>query len=432
MTLMKHSGSTTGHRIGILTPSLAGQGAERKALFLGSGFLERGYEVDILLQRLICHYPDEVPDQARIYYFCRRSDDRTRTNLGRIATTPLPLVTGPRPWWIRYPRIGMTTRLCRKQLPLLMSTRLPGWAAGIAAYLDREQPHALLAMNVLAATAATMAIQLSHQPVKVVATLHEPLKHGRLLRRARRSYPYADSVVGVSHGVSAEFAKIPELKRSRRYVIYNPVVSEYLTKKSRERADHPWLDRSASPVIIAIGKLIKRKDFASLLVAFARLRSWRPARLIVLGDGRLRQKLLSLAQMLGVAEHVDFLGFLENPYAFLARADLFVLSSRSEALPTVLIEAMACGCPVVSTDCPFGPREILEDGRLGALVPVGDPEALAAAMTRALDEPPRREELRKRASFFSTERAVDQYEKLLLGYHGCFREDGENASHVSV
>ena len=412
---MNRSSQTTEHRIAILTPSLAGQGAERKALYLGSGLLERGHEVDILLQRLICHYPDEVPDQARIFYMSGRSDDRTRANLNRVSATVRPLVPEPSPWWVRFPRIGMAARLRWKQLPLLTSTRLPQWAAGISAYLNRERPDALLAMNVLSATAATMAIRRAHQPVRIVATLHEPLKPGRLLRRARCSYPYAESVVGVSSGVSTEFDKIPNLTRSRPHVIFNPVLSEYLTQKSLEPADHPWFGQTAFPVIVAIGKLIKRKDFASLLAAFARVQSWRPARLIVLGEGRLREDLLSLARKLRIAEHVDFPGFVENPYVFLARSDLFVLSSRYEALPTVLIEAMACGCRVVSTDCPFGPREILEDGRLGALVPVGDPEALAAAMARALDEPPQRAALQKRASFFSTERAVNQYEKLLLG-----------------
>jgi len=185
-------------------------------------------------------------------------------------------------------------------------------------------------------------------------------------------------------------------------------------QKSLESTDHPWLNSIESPVIISVGKLIKRKDFSCLLAAFAKLRSWRPARLIVLGEGRLRRKLLSLAQKLKVVEDVDFHGFLENPYSFLAKANLFVLSSRNEALPTVLIEAMACGCPVVSTDCPFGPREILENGKYGTLVPVGDSEALATAMANTLDQPPRRDTLRKRASFFNMERALEQYERLLL------------------
>ena len=171
-------------------------------------------------------------------------------------------------------------------------------------------------------------------------------------------------------------------------------------------------------MIVTIGKLIRRKDFSSLLVAFSRLVTRRRVRLVLLGEGRERNRLESLVRRLGIAEYVNFTGFVENPYAYLRRADLFVLSSRNEALPTVLIEAMACGCPVVSTDCPFGPREILEDGKFGTLVPVGDPGALSDAMDRALNEPRRSDALRERAAFFSADRAVDQYEKLLLGEEG--------------
>ena len=208
------------------------------------------------------------------------------------------------------------------------------------------------------------------------------------------------------------------MARERIRTVYNPVVSADLDRKARESPPHPWFDDRPCPVILAIGRMKKVKDFSTLLRAFARLLVQRPARLIVLGEGRLRPSLQSLAWELGIAERVDFPGFQENPYAFLAKADLFVLSSRHEALPTVLIEAMACGCPVVSTDCPSGPREILEDGRLGPLVPVGDTEALAKAMARVLDEPPSRDLLRERASFFSVERAVERYERLLLGEDG--------------
>ncbi len=401
-------------RIAILAPSLAGRGAERKALYIAAGLLERGHEVALLLQRLICHYPEEVPDGVRIFFSSGRSDPRTRENLKRVASVPRPLVPAPLPWQVRYPRIGMANGLRPGQLPFLMSTRLPRWAAGVARYLDQDRPDALLAMNVLAVASASMALQIARRPVRTIATLHESLEHGRLLRRARRSFPHADAVVGVSHGVSTEFAKISDLKCGQPHVIYNPVVSEHIERKAREPANHPWLDRPESPVILAIGKLTKGKNFSVLLSAFARLLVRRPARLIVLGDGRMRSSLVSLARRLRISEHTDFPGFVENPYAFLAKADLFVLSSRNEALPTVLIEAMACGCPVVSTDCPFGPREILEDGRLGPLVPVGDEEALADAMMRTLEGPPEREALRQRASFFSVDRAVEQYEKLLL------------------
>ena len=413
---MKRSRRPVGHRLAILTPTLAGGGAERKALYIAAGLLESGHEVDLLLYRLICHYPSEVPDRVRLFFLSDRSDTETPTNLGRVAVVPQPLVSEPIPWRTRYPRAALLFRTRRKQLPLLMSSRPVRWAVGIATYLDREQPSALLAMNVLAVTATTMAASLAHRSPRMVATLHDVLRSRRLLRRARNSYPYADAAVGVSHGIAAELAGIPGMSHDRIHTIYNPVVSAELERQALEPTGHSWLDEPIiRPVVLAIGRMKKVKDFSTLLTAFAQLLDRRPARLVVLGKGPLRRTLLSLARELRIAEHVDFPGFVENPYAFLAKADLFVLSSRNEALPTVLIEAMACGCPVVSTDCPVGPREILEDGRLGALVPVGDSEALAAAMSRTLDNPPQRTALQERASFFSTERAVARYEELLLG-----------------
>ena len=407
-------GRFPGRRVAIATPSLAGQGAERKALYIGAGLLERGHGVDLLLHRLLCHYPEEVPDGVRIFFVSGRGDERTRSVLDRVRAVPQPLVPGPVPWRIRLPRLGMAGHLPPDKWPLLASTRLPRWAASIAAYTDRERPDALLAMNVLATAATAMASDLANHEARTVATLHEPLKR-RLLHRARRCYPRADAVVGVSRGVTGEFAKIPGLANDRVHTVYNPISADHICRRSLEPADHRWLDGSDVPVVLAIGKLIERKGFSTLLHAFARLLARRPARMIVLGEGRLRRNLVSLANRLGVSGWVDFPGFVENPYAFLAKADLFVLSSRNEALPTVLIEAMVCGCPVVSTDCDFGPREILEDGRHGPLVPVGNPEALAAAMLSVLDQPPRSEALRDRAEFFEVARAVDRYEELLLG-----------------
>ena len=410
-----HAPRFQSRRIAILSPTLAGGGAERKALFIAAGLLKRGHEVDILVHRLVCHYPDEVPGRARLFYLSRRGDRETRALLDRLAVVPQPLLPGPTPWPARVPRTALILKVRGEQLPLLMSTRPPRWAAGIAAYVDREQPSALLAMNGLAVTATTMAASLSRHPTRIVGTLHDVLRSGRLRQRARRSYPFTDFAVGISQGTTAELEGIPDMPRDRIHTIYNPVVSADLERKARESPHHPWFDDRPCPVILAIGRMKKVKDFSTLLRAFALLLARRPARLVVLGEGRLRPNLQSLARELGIAEHVDFPGFKENPYAFLAKADLFVLSSTHEALPTVLIEAMACGCPVVSTDCPFGPREILEDGRLGPLVPVGDSETLAEAMMHTLDEPPEREALRQRASFFSVDRAVEQYEKLLLG-----------------
>ena len=401
-------------RIAILAPSLAGGGAERKALFIASGLLARGHEVDVLLHDLVCHYPEEVPAGIRLFVLSKRSDAVTRASLDRLAVVPQPIFPARPPRRVRFPRTALVSRVPRPQVPLLLGGRPPRWAAGIAAYVDRERPAALLAMNVLAATATTMAASLVHHPPRIVATLHDVLRTRRLRQRARRSYPYANAAVGVSRGVTAELANLPGVSRERIHTVYNPVLSPDLKRKAREAAGHPWFDEPDRPVVLAIGRMKKVKDFATLIRAFARLHAGRPARLTVLGDGRLRPHLAALTRRLRIADSVDFPGFVTNPYAFLAKADLFVLSSRHEALPTVLIEAMACGCPVVSTDCPVGPREILEGGRLGTLVPVGDPDALADAMARTLDAPPDPDLLRERASFFNVERAVERYEKLLL------------------
>jgi glycosyltransferase involved in cell wall biosynthesis len=136
---------------------------------------------------------------------------------------------------------------------------------------------------------------------------------------------------------------------------------------------------------------------------------------MILGDGEDRPELQTLVQELGLEEAVALPGFVDNPYKFMKRADVFVLSSKWEGLPTVLIEALACGCPVVSTDCPSGPAEILEGGRWGPLVPVGDAGSLAKAILQVLERPLNRELLQKRGLEFTVERAVQQYLELLVG-----------------
>lgn len=314
----------------------------------------------------------------------------------------------------RFPRLALASVLSRKQLINIAHNKtLSGWAAATASYLDRERPDVLLAMDTRAVSAGTMAACLACHRPRIIAGLHSALKRPQDRWMARASYVYADAAFGVSSGVAAELRRLPGMAGERVHTVYNPVVAKDVDRKARESADHPWIGGAGPPVILAVGRLSVQKSFSTLLVAFGRLLQRRPARLIVLGEGKRKPHLLSLARRLGVAEHVGFPGFVDNPYAFMARASLFVLSSRYEGLSTVLIEAMACGCPVVSTDCPHGPREILEDGKHGPLVPVGDAEALAAAMARTLDAPPRPEALRERASFFNAARAIDRYEELL-------------------
>jgi glycosyltransferase involved in cell wall biosynthesis len=173
-------------------------------------------------------------------------------------------------------------------------------------------------------------------------------------------------------------------------VIRNPVITPDLARAAAEPCPHPWVAEPSparGPVIVGAGRFQRQKDFPTLIRAFARLRLERPCRLLLLGEGGWRDRLVALIQDLGLGAEVDLPGFQPNLYPFLARADLFVLSSAWEGSPNVLTEAMALGTPVVSTDCPSGPREILEGGRFGPLVPVGDTDALAAAMARTLDSP---------------------------------------------
>jgi glycosyltransferase involved in cell wall biosynthesis len=171
-------------------------------------------------------------------------------------------------------------------------------------------------------------------------------------------------------------------------------------------------------VILGAGRLTAQKDFPTLIRAFALARAAQPMRLILLGEGELREPLRALAADLGIAAQVDLPGFVENPYAFMSRAHVFVLSSAWEGFGLVLVEAMACGTPVVSTDCPAGPAEILMGGRFGRLVPVGDAGAMAEAIRATLADPLPADRLRSRAGDFSLEKIGDEYFELLLPDRG--------------
>jgi glycosyltransferase involved in cell wall biosynthesis len=203
----------------------------------------------------------------------------------------------------------------------------------------------------------------------------------------RTFYPWASCVVAVSHGAADDLARTSGLPRNRVRVVYNPVITPSIMALARQKPDHPWFAPGQPPVILGVGRLTKQKDFPTLIRAFAEVRRRRPARLIILGEGEDRPLLESLVGELGLSDAVALPGFRENAMAYMAGSALFVLSSAWEGLPTVLIEALAAGTRVVSTDCPSGPREILQEGRLGVLVPVGDVAALAEAMIDTLDRP---------------------------------------------
>jgi glycosyltransferase involved in cell wall biosynthesis len=303
---------------------------------------------------------------------------------------------------------------------------------GLTGYLRRERPDAMLSAmnhaNVIVLLARRLAgvrtrVVVSERAHLSLSLANEPSRRARLLPWfMRRTYRWADGVVAVSAGVADDLAQATGLSRASISVIHNPVVTEQMLSLAQAPLDHPWFAPEEPPVILAVGRLAPEKKFDVLLQAFARLRRERRARLLILGEGERRSELEALAGALGVADDVALPGFEPNPYAYMRRAGLFVLSSRFEGLPNALIQAMTCGVPVVSTDCPSGPAEILENGRWGRLVPVGDVEALAAAMLATITEM-QHPDVAGRAADFGADRAVDEYLRVLRGTS----VDGANA-----
>jgi glycosyltransferase involved in cell wall biosynthesis len=229
-------------------------------------------------------------------------------------------------------------------------------------------------------------------------------------------YPLADGVVSVSKSAAADLIRFTHLPTSAVEFIYNPFELDRIQALADEKIAHPWFEPGQPPVVLAIGRLNQAKDYQTLIRAFALLHSKGPtSRLLILGEGELRTTLEILVTECGLTtDEVQIPGFVSNPFSYLARCGVFALSSRYEGLPGALIEAMACGAPVVSTDCPSGPREILEDGRWGVLVPVGDVAALAQAIDTILLTPRAQlPDVRQRARVFDLEPAVNAYLKVL-------------------
>ena len=289
----------------------------------------------------------------------------------------------------------------------------------LARYLRARRPAALLAAKDRAGRAAVLARALSGVDTRLVLRLGTNLSTAMAGRGAierglrywpiRRLYPAIDRIVAVSEGVAEDTARVARLPRSRIQVIRNPVVTPGLARQAAEPCPHPWLEPGQPPVVMGAGRLQRQKDFPTLIHAFGRLRAERDCRLMILGEGSARPRLESLVAELGLSASVALPGFQPNPYAYLARAALFVLSSAWEGSPNVLTEALALGIPAVSTDCPSGPSEILDGGRHGPLVPVGDVAALAAAMLETLDRPPPAAMLREAVAEYDWLRSARAY-----------------------
>ncbi len=358
-------------RIAFFLPSLYGGGAERVAVNLLKGMLKLDVPLDLVLATAEGPYLDQIPEQVRV----------VDLRAGRAIKATLPL----------------------------------------SLYLQQNKPSALLSHLNYANVVAIVARELARTKTRLVVVEHDTLSAGKtqLLRGklvptlVRWLYPRADAIVGVSQGTMRDLQVNFGIAGEKLSTIYNPVVNDELLAKAQAPLDHPWFQPEAPPVFLGVGRLSQQKDFWTLIEAFSLLRKQRMARLIILGEGEYRTQLETTIARLGITEDVSLPGFVKNPYAYMSRARAFILSSRWEALPTVLIEAMACGCPVISTNCPTGPEEILESGLYGTLVPIANATALSKAMLQVLDDHQNRDLLVQRATDFSFERAVNEYLELL-------------------
>lgn len=228
-------------------------------------------------------------------------------------------------------------------------------------------------------------------------------------------YPLAEAIICVSKGVGKDLLKIIHNSDKIR-IIYNPIINKKIYKLAEEPIDHFWFSNLKIPIIIMVGRLTKAKDYPNLLRAFSLVTQKKPARLVILGEGLEEKKIKLFAHKLGLSDNILFLGFQRNPYKYMKKAKVFVLSSFHEGFGNVIVEAMACGTPVVSTNCKSGPSEIIEDGENGILVPVADQKALAKAILRVLDNPSLAykfsEQGKKRVEHFSIEKSVKKYEEI--------------------
>lgn len=294
----------------------------------------------------------------------------------------------------------------------------------LAAYFRRESPDAIICRGISFAVPALLARALVPNKPVVILTLHSDLAHdvkNKVYRSsfmlrwlARFAIHHADRTASVSDGVRTSYAGLSRRGDARSCTIHNPVVSQALVASAECDVSDPWLagDRPFRTVLM-VARLAPEKDHVTAFKALALLRQKEDIRLLVVGGGPLLDELVGVARELEIEQAVRFVGRQDNPQALMRQADVLVLSSTTEGLPGVLIQAIAVGCPVVATDCPWGPAEILEGGKWGPLVPMGDPEALAAGIRTALDRPVARHLLVERGRDFSAAASVEQFLDLI-------------------
>jgi glycosyltransferase involved in cell wall biosynthesis len=351
---------------------LGGGGAEKVMLSLASGFAEKGLKVDLVLVRLEGDYLSLISPNIRVINFAS------------------PRLISSLPLLIKY---------LRKNRPKTLISAL-------------EDPNSIAIIAKKLARVATRVIVTIHNPISPTCQKSKQLKRKLTPFFVRWLFPLADAVVSVSQGVSDDVAQLSGLPPERLTVIYNPIFTPELLDKFHQPIDHPWFSEHQAPVILGVGRLSKEKDFSTLIRAFALAIKQRPLKLMILGQGEELTKLKNLVVELKLVDDVDFVGFVANPYAYMTKAKMLVMTSLFEGFGNALVEGMLAGIPVVSTDCVSGPSEILAGGKYGKLVAVGDEYGLATAMIASLKNPLNPEFLRQRGKEFSLETALTKYQQL--------------------
>lgn len=373
MHLQAHAVASGPSKIAIIVPDLRVGGAERVAVNLANGFLARGYAVDVVALSAFGPLLSALHNDVRV------------VDLG-------------------------TVRLRWALLPLVRYFR----SARPSAVLGSMWP--LTALLVVARAVSRLSFRLvlsEHCTWSQSELLPRPFMKTLIRTSMRYAFPKADGIVSVSKGAADDLANFGAIRRSSVSVIYNPIVGARLNTTALAPAEPAGWCTASQCRILAVGSLKEIKDYPTLLRAFRKLRERVDAKLLILGDGQCRASLEAQCIELAIADSVFMPGSVLDPTPYFAHADLHVLSSTSEGLGNVIVEAMAVGTPVVSTDCEYGPREILAEGKFGPLVPVGDADALCAAMAASLNSVHDRESLMRRAQDFSIENAVDRYLELL-------------------
>lgn len=363
------------NRVALILPDLRGGGAERVAVNLANSFARRGHSVDVVLLMATGELLTDLQPGIRV--------------------------------------MDLKAQRLRWALPALVR------------YLRKVRPASVLAFMWPLTVIALWARTISRVPTRLVVAEHTTWSRSELLKRCsvgwqirtsmRLFFPKSDGIVAVSQGAADDLAHFANLNPQSITTIYNPVVdNEHETEYTSAPSEPAGWCVGAHRRVLAVGTLKEIKDYSTLLDAFAALRQQVNAKLLILGEGEYRSTLETQAGRLGITDSVFMPGFVKDTAPYYCHADLHVLSSTGEGFGNVIVEALAAGTPVVSTDCPSGPQEILCGGKFGLLVPVGDAKALASAMHQSLTSKHDQGALIARAQDFSIEKAADKYQKLLF------------------